>query len=80
MSYEKLGREYMITSSQTTLSTQSQSQSQSVSQSQYQNEDTVHLNDAQNRQPNQQHLNEFDLHPDIEQPARKYYIHINGNI
>ena len=49
----------MITSSQTTLSTQSQSQS--VSQSQYQNEDTVHnrrpLNDAQNRQPNPQHLN-----------------------
>ena len=74
----------MITSSQTTLSTQSQSQSESVSQSQYQNEDIVHnrthLNDAQNRQPNQQHLNEFDLHPDIEQPARKYYIHINANI
>ena len=72
----------MITSSQTTLSTQSQSQS--VSQSQYQNEDTVHnhapLNDAQNRQPNPQHLNEFDLHPDIEQPARKYYIHINASI
>ena len=54
MSYEKFGRDYMITSSQTTSASQSQSQpqSQSQSQSQYQTQQPVpnhpQLNDAQN--------------------------------
>ena len=85
MSYEKFGRDYMITSSQTTSASQSQSQqSQSQSQSQYQTQQPVpnrpQLNDAQNRQPIPQHLNEFDIHPDIEPPARKYDNNVNSLI
>ena len=82
MSYEKFGRDYMITSSQTTSASQSQSQPQS--QSQYQTQQPVpnrpQLNDAQNRQPIPQHLNEFDIHPDIEPPARKYDNNVNSLI
>ena len=82
MSYEKFGRDYMITSSQTTSA--SQSQSQPRSQSQYQTQQPVpnrpQLNDAQNRQPIPQHLNEFDIHPDIEPPARKYDNNVNSLI
>ena len=90
MSYEKFGRDYMITSSQTTSASQSQSQLQSQSQSQsqsqlqYQTQQPVpnrpQLNDAQNRQPIPQHLNEFDIHPDIEPPARKYDNNVNSLI
>ena len=88
MSYEKFGREYMITSSQTTSASQSQSQPQSQSQSQlqsqYQTRQPVHnraqFNDAQNRQPIQQHLNEFDIHPDIEPSACKYDNNVNAII
>ena len=86
MLYEKFGRDYMITSSQTTLASQSQSQpqSQSQSQSQYQTRQPVpnrpQLNDAQNRQPIPQHLNEFDIHPDIEPPAHKYDNNVNSLI
>ena len=82
MSYEKFGRDYMITSSQTTSASQSQSQPQS--QSQYQTQQPVlncpQLNDAQNRQPIPQHLNEFDIHPDIEPPACKYDNNVNSLI
>ena len=70
----------MITSSQTTSASQSQSQPQSQSQSQYQTRQPVQLNDAQNRQPIPQHLNEFDIHPDIEPPARKYDNNVNSLI
>ena len=74
----------MITSSQTTSASQSQSQPQSQSQSQYQTQQPVpnrpQLNDAQNRQPIPQHLNEFDIHPDIEPPACKYYNNVNALI
>ena len=81
MSYEKLDRHYMITSPQTISLTQSQSHSES--QSQYQTEQHVHnrtqLNPAQNPQPNPPHLNEFDLHSDIEQPACKYYVKVNAS-
>ena len=76
----------MITSSQTTSASQSQSQPQSQSQlqSQYQTRQPVHngaqFNDAQNRQPIQQHLNEFDIHPDIEPPACKYDNNVNAII
>ena len=84
MSYEKFGRDYMITSSQTTSASQSQSQPQSQSQLQYQTQQPVpncpQLNDAQNRQPIPQHLNEFDIHPDIEPPARKYDNNVNSLI
>ena len=84
MSYEKFGRDYMITSSQTTSASQSQFQPQSQSQSQYQTQQAVpnrpQLNDAQNRQPIPQHLNEFDIHPDIEPPARKYDNNVNSLI
>ena len=86
MSYEKFGRDYMITSSQTTSASQSQSQPQSQSQSQlqYQTQQPVpnrpQLNDAQNRQPIPQHLNEFNIHPDIEPPARKYDNNVNSLI
>ena len=84
MSYEKFGRDYMITSSQTTSASQSQSQPQSQLQSQYQTQQPVlnrpQLNDAQNRQPIPQHLNEFDIHPDIEPPARKYDNNVNSLI
>ena len=84
MSYEKFGRDYMITSSQTTLASQSQSQLESQSQSQYQTQQSVpnhpQLNDAQNQQPIPQHLNEFDIHPDIEPPARKYDNNVNSLI
>ena len=84
MSYEKFGRDYMITSSQTTSASQSQSQPQSQSQSQYQTQQPVpnrpQLNDAQNQQPIPQHLNEFDIHPDIEPPARKYDNNVNSLI
>ena len=86
MSYEKFGQDYMITSSQTTSASQSQSQLQSQSQSQlqYQTQQPVpnrpQLNDAQNRQPIPQHLNEFDIHPDIEPPARKYDNNVNSLI
>ena len=85
MSYEKFGRDYMITSSQTTSASQSQSQPQSQlqSQSQYQTQQPVpnhpQLNDAQNRQPIP-HLNEFDIHPDIEPPACKYDNNVNSLI
>jgi len=52
MSYEKFGRDYMITSSQITSASQSQSQPQLQSQSQYQTQQPVpnrpQLNDAQN--------------------------------
>ena len=82
MSYEKFGRDYMITSSQTTSASQSQSQLQS--QSQYQTQQPApnrpQLNDAQNRQPIPQHLNEFDIHPDIEPPARKFDNNVNSLI
>ena len=88
MSYEKFGRDYMITSSQTTSASQTQSQPQpqlqlqSQSQSQYQTQQPVpnrpQLNDAQNQQPIPQHLNEFDIHPDIEPPARKYDNNVNS--
>ena len=86
MSYEKFGRDYMITSSQTTSASQSQSQpqSQSQSQSQYETRQLVpnrpQVNDAQNRQPIPQHLNEFGIHPDIEPPARKYDNNVNSLI
>ena len=88
MSYEKFGRDYIITSSQTTSASQSQSQpqlqSQSQSQSQYQTQQPVpncpQLNDAQNRQLIPKHLNEFDIHPDIEPPAHKYYNNVNALI
>ena len=82
MSYEKFGQDYMITSSQTTSASQSQSQLQL--QSQYQTQQPVpnrpQLNDAQNRQPIPQHLNEFDIHPDIEPPACKYDNNVNSLI
>ena len=86
MSYEKFGRDYMITSSQTTSASQSQSQPQlqSQSQSQYQTQQPVpnrpQLNDAQNQKPIPQHLNEFDIHPDIEPPARQYDNNVNSLI
>ena len=74
----------MITSSQTTSASQSQSQPWSQSQSQYQTQQPVlnrpQLNDVQNRQPIPQHLNEFNIHPDIEPPARKYDNNVNSLI
>ena len=80
MSYEKFGRDYMITSSQTTSASQSQLQSQSQYQTQQPVPNRPQLNDAQNRQPIPQHLNEFDIHPDIEPPACKYDNNVNSLI
>ena len=80
MSYEKFGRDYMITSSQTTAASQSQSQPQSQYQTQQPVPNRPQLNDAQNRQPIPQHLNEFDIHPDIEPPAHKYDNNVNSLI